>query len=541
MVLACLVGGGVLTTTYFTRKMITIEGLDSLAFLAGEPKAVATATLRSRSVVPSENATVSFSKITIMYCTEKTLWAPIVVALGINIFAHAGMWYQNRSESKRVQDEKSSSKDACYYDEKVLRELLKPQGLDPIHIADGIALSSRRGWLLRFLFAIFFQDQTQGASRPRKIIAAIRHHNEAVHELERVIVRYGHKKEADGHVRPGIVVHIMRDFIQCLKKIRKSRKKYTKYVNRKEKGLVQANHGKPSEMLRTQGGPTEFGASTMTLVYVTFPSTKDACAAFKALQEKKQISLGTEKRYAPGNHIMFAPPAKESWLDVGDRASTARIKDFGFYVTFVMTVGVAAALTMIIGSLYNVATLAQIIHWNFLQSFVKQHPNIVGNTSSILPPILVALTNVLLVPLLIEVLAKRKSSRAESELDQAALRLSSSQPVLYICADISNLPCRQDCPPSDLRDLKLLGIVAHLSDSKLVAAIPQAKCSSSVTMSRPSVKVLYVVLVQTKGRRSYLTSNANIANVVASGHCNSHHAAYRPTVRYDLSSTHVSH
>lgn len=95
MVPACIVGGGVLIIIFSTKKKISMDTLGSLDSVVGLTKSAISESSAASSPVESSDSTMSFSKITIMSCTEATLWAPIVVALSINLFAHGVLWLQN--------------------------------------------------------------------------------------------------------------------------------------------------------------------------------------------------------------------------------------------------------------------------------------------------------------------------------------------------------------------------------------------------------------------------------------------------------------
>ena len=47
-------------------------------------------------------------------------------------------------------------------------------------------------------------------------------------------------------------------------------------------------------------------------VFVTFPSTYQACVAYKALQNEKSLNIGTKEDYDPRKHLTFASPEKVS-------------------------------------------------------------------------------------------------------------------------------------------------------------------------------------------------------------------------------------
>ncbi|KAJ9110409.1 hypothetical protein QFC22_006731 [Naganishia vaughanmartiniae] len=215
-----------------------MDNLDSIGSIAGLAKStVAEPSSASTSATPSNS--VSLSKITIMHCTEGTLWAPVSAALFINIFGHGVLWFQNRNlgrlkqkwldkapsapylrtlliyrleSSKRVPDEKNSSSERCFYDESSLRKLVEVDDSSGIQITDGVVLTSQRGWLLRFLFWAF-GARTQGAALPRKIIKTIQNYNEAMHTFERVLVRYGHIKHAGESLKPQVEKAVKKDIV----------------------------------------------------------------------------------------------------------------------------------------------------------------------------------------------------------------------------------------------------------------------------------------------------------------------------------------
>ncbi|KAJ9093194.1 hypothetical protein QFC21_006511 [Naganishia friedmannii] len=210
----------------------------------------------------------------------------------------------------------------------------------------------------------------RGLPRPVEVISDVRRHKEAMHALERVVVRYGRLKDTVGTLKLTVEEAIMKDFVQELTKVGEILEKHKKNELKEVKRIAKLK--KKNRYIPPQGNH----------VYLTFSSSRQACVAFKELLEKKEMQVGTEERYVPEKHVIFAPPPAELWHRVGDRAAIARVKDVEFYLVFVLTVIIAAFLTMAIGSLYNVESLAKMLPLAFLRNFVKQHPAILGNFSS---------------------------------------------------------------------------------------------------------------------------------------------------------------
>jgi hypothetical protein len=87
----------ILLCVYFSG----VIGLNSFAVLTSlySEGASATASKLSSatdSIKSTNNSTQigSFARLTIEHCPENVLWAPVVVALMINVLAHLGLWYQ---------------------------------------------------------------------------------------------------------------------------------------------------------------------------------------------------------------------------------------------------------------------------------------------------------------------------------------------------------------------------------------------------------------------------------------------------------------
>lgn len=91
IVLLCVYYSGV-----FGMKSFAVLGLLVSDGAAETASRLSSAT---RSTNSTTAAIGSFARLTIEHCPEPVLWAPIGVALVINVFAHLGLLYQCRNVS----------------------------------------------------------------------------------------------------------------------------------------------------------------------------------------------------------------------------------------------------------------------------------------------------------------------------------------------------------------------------------------------------------------------------------------------------------
>jgi hypothetical protein len=117
-------------------------------------------------------------------------------------------------------------------------------------------------------------------------------------------------------------------------------------------------------------------------VFVTFPSSYEACIAYRALQSERSFSIGTKEEYKAKKHVAFASPEKvratgcihlfrlthsylteqdfvrvqvdltglylmtkiQLWSSVGHSASQRRARDIVFYFWYLVTIAVIGPL-----------------------------------------------------------------------------------------------------------------------------------------------------------------------------------------------------
>ena len=94
MILLCVYYSGVFGMESFS----VLSDLVNNGAVATASK-ISSATVFRNSTSPTQIG--SFARLTIEHCPEPVLWAPILVALSINVLAHAGLWYQCRNVSLR--------------------------------------------------------------------------------------------------------------------------------------------------------------------------------------------------------------------------------------------------------------------------------------------------------------------------------------------------------------------------------------------------------------------------------------------------------
>ncbi|GHJ89069.1 hypothetical protein NliqN6_5471 [Naganishia liquefaciens] len=357
----------------------------------------------------------SFARLTIEHCPEPVLWAPILVALSINVLAHAGLWYQCRNlESLKTTWLNCQGSNVPHLRTLLLYRLKKKRSIggskrvffteEGLH--DLIERSTRGAATIEKIT----QGQKLGrrglrnrTSRASRIIKAVRDSNNAMVSFERIVFKAkqlndkGVLTDSRGENLATAATNYMANALQS-------------ELERKQR--MEKSH-------KARGN----------YVFLTFPSSYEACITFKALRSQGMLSLGTlndadaKSLYDSRKHVLFAPPKEDIlWDDIGATRGESWLKDLRFYLIYVPLILVAAGpLSMMIGAVYNFREIGQ--YSETLKAWIERNDAVVSNVSTILPPILMAATNALALPLLIEVIVRLKSSVTHSQRNRSLIKL----------------------------------------------------------------------------------------------------------------------
>ncbi|KAI5449857.1 hypothetical protein NCC49_003973 [Naganishia albida] len=272
-------------------SMMADVGSDALSTLAGTSKS---GSGNDRNQRPGTLAPLT--QLTIEYCSEETLKYPIAFALAINAFAHAMLvLYSRRLVTYRTKwlDGHSPAihmRTLLLYRLRGNRKFLL--GNEKFH--DEAKLKETIETLTGGSATVQYVTEGQDLRRNYAdiLISSVRKHNEAIWEIERIILR--RQRASDhGKLDQEKEAKLVKAFQKQLRTISRSKQRYydkkAKFNKNKAEGkIVPANH-----------------------LFVTFPSTYQACVAYKALQNEKSLNIGTKEDYDPRKHLTFASPEKD--------------------------------------------------------------------------------------------------------------------------------------------------------------------------------------------------------------------------------------